>query len=51
VVRDHGFLERIEMRHCPPRFAQQGAAVLAAHRVGRTLGSILRARNEPALTR
>jgi len=51
VVRAHGFLERIETRHCPPRFAQQEAAVLAAHKVGRTLGSILRARSESVLTR
>jgi multimeric flavodoxin WrbA len=49
VVRAHGFLERIEERHRPPRFAQQEEAVLTAHKVGRALGSILRARRESDL--
>ena len=51
VVREHGFMERIEAGHCPPRFAQQEAAAFTAHKVGRTLGSILRARSEFVLTR
>lgn len=46
VVRAHGFLERIETGHCPPRFVEQEPAVLTAYKVGRTLGSILQARDE-----
>lgn len=44
VVRRHGFLDEIEPYHLPPRFAQQERAVFDAYKVGRTLGSILRAR-------
>lgn len=45
VVARHGFIECIEETHRPPRFEQQEAAVLQAQKLGRTLGSILRARN------
>jgi len=44
VVGRHGFLEAIEDRHLPPRFGEQERAVLGAYKVGRTLGSVIRAR-------
>lgn len=44
VVGRHGFLDAIEERHLPPRVAQQERASLRAYKVGKTLGSILRAR-------
>ncbi len=43
VVARHGFLDAIEDRHLPPRFAEQERLALRAYKVGRTLGSILRA--------
>jgi multimeric flavodoxin WrbA len=46
VVGRHGFLEAIEAQHLPPRFAEQERAGLRAYKVGRTLGSILRARSQ-----
>jgi multimeric flavodoxin WrbA len=46
VVRRHGFLDAIEAEHLPPRFAEQEEASFQAYRVGKTLGSILRARSE-----
>jgi multimeric flavodoxin WrbA len=44
VVGSHGFLERIEAEHWPPRLAEQEEAYLTAQKVGKTLGSVLRAR-------
>lgn len=44
VVGRHGFLECIEEGHLPPRLAQQKEASFRAYKVGKTLGSILRAR-------
>jgi len=44
VVGRHGFLDAIEDRHLPPRFAEQERLGLRAYKVGKTLGSILRAR-------
>ena len=44
VVSKHGFLDCIKDEHRPPRFAEQGASVQQAHKVGKTLGSILRGR-------
>ena len=44
VVGRHGFLECIEAEHLPPRLAQQERASFQAYRVGKALGSILRAR-------
>jgi len=46
VVGRHGFLDAIEDHHLPPRFAEQERAARRAYKVGRTLGSILRARRE-----
>ena len=43
VVARHGFLDAIEDRHLPPRFAEQERAALRAYKIGKTLGSILRA--------
>ena len=43
VVADHGYLERIEPHHLPPEFEDQPEAVAAATKVGRILGSMLRA--------
>ena len=44
VVGRYGFLERIGPEHCPPRFAEQESGAFQAYKVGKTLGSILRAR-------
>jgi multimeric flavodoxin WrbA len=44
VVRRHGFLEHIEESHLPPRFCGQEAAMFQAHKAGKIVGSILRAR-------
>ncbi len=44
VVGRHGFLDAIEERHLPPRLVQQERASVRAYKVGKTLGSILRAR-------
>jgi len=44
VVGRHGFLDAIEDCHLPPRFAAQERLALRAYKVGKTLGSILRAR-------
>lgn len=44
VVAKHGFLDCIKDDHRPLPFAQQEAAVHQANKVGKTLGSILRAR-------
>lgn len=43
VVGRHGFLDRIEASHQPPRFGDQEDATFQAYRVGKTLGSILQA--------
>ncbi len=44
VVAKHGFLDCIKDEHRPPRFAEQEASVQQAHKVGKTLGSILQCR-------
>lgn len=44
VVGRHGFLECIAADHLPPPFSDQEEAVLQAYKVGKTLGSILEAR-------
>lgn len=43
VVARHGFVERIEEAHLPPRFSAQESTPGQARRIGRMLGSILRA--------
>jgi multimeric flavodoxin WrbA len=45
VVGLHGFLDAIEECHLPPRYAEQEKATLQAYKVGKTLGTILRARS------
>ena len=48
VVANHGYLERIEPHHLPAEFDAQPAALAAARKTGRVLGSMLRARHQPA---
>jgi multimeric flavodoxin WrbA len=45
VVGRHGFLDEITPDVLPARFAEQERAQFQAYRVGKTLGSILKARN------
>ena len=44
VVKRHGFLDRIEAQHLPPRLEGQETGSFQAYRAGKTIGSILRAR-------
>lgn len=44
VVAKHGFLDKIEESHLPPRFCAQEEARQKARMTGRILGSMLRAR-------
>lgn len=44
VVSRHGFLEKIEPHHLPPRLCEQHKVQTSAYRAGKTLGSILKAR-------
>jgi multimeric flavodoxin WrbA len=44
VVRDHGFLEKIEDTHLPPCFEKQDDARQQAYKAGKILGSILKNR-------
>jgi len=41
VVRIHGFIEKIEDKHLPPRFSHQEEAKLQTYKAGKILGSIL----------
>lgn len=45
VVREHGFLYKIENKHCPRRFEEQEEAKFQAYKFGKILGSILRNHN------
>lgn len=45
VVREHGFLNKIEDNHCPRNFAEQEEAKFQAHKAGKILGSILKNQN------
>lgn len=44
VVREHGFLDKIESKHCPRRFDEQEETKFQAYKVGKILGSFLRNR-------
>lgn len=44
VVREHGFLEKIEEEHLPLCFERQKDAKYQAYKAGKTLGSILKNR-------
>ncbi len=50
VVKQHGFLDRIDAQQLPPRLKGQDTASFQAYRAGKTIGSILRARRENAGT-
>ncbi len=46
VVGQHGFLDCIQAAHLPARFDEQPEGPHQAYKIGKTLGSILRARRE-----
>jgi multimeric flavodoxin WrbA len=46
VVRLHGFIEKVEDEHLPPRFDQQPEAMFQVYKAGKVLGSILSDRNK-----
>ncbi|MHB1126985.1 MAG: flavodoxin family protein [Bacillota bacterium] len=46
VVRDHGFLERIEDKHYPACFEEQENTKFQTYRVGKLLGAMLHSRNK-----
>ena len=44
VVREHGFVDKIQPEQFPPLFKEQTEVMLNTKRVGKILGSILKSR-------